>query len=188
MRRILLGFTIALLSFSSYSSELNCSESYDLFQGIIKGAVDVRKNGSLKQIKEHNARYDYPAIFNKNHPGKFYLYGWISESEYDELLEYISNNIKSGKSKEHKAILLKPKEDFISSIGEVCIIPMYYYVNINGKQSKSLNDVFFVRDIHSNEWRVFIYTGEESEEDFNEFFPDLPKEIRNKLSKTKDYD
>jgi len=47
---------------------------------------------------------------------------------------------------------------------------------------------FFVRDIHSNEWRALIYTGDEPEEDINEFFPDLPKKIKVKLSKAKLYD
>lgn len=188
MKKLLLGLAIGLLSFSSYSSELKCSESYDIFQGIIRGAVEVRRSGDLKQIKAHNERYDYPALFNKNHPEQFYLFGWMDESEYDETLNSISFKIKSGKSKGHKAKLLKPKADFISSVGEVCIIPMYYFVNIDGKQGISLTDVFFVRDIHSNEWRALIYTGDEPEEDINEFFPDLPKKIKVKLSKAKLYD
>ena len=77
MKKLLLGLAIALLSFSSYSSGLKCSESYDIFQGIIRGAVEVRRSGDLKQIKAHNERYDYPALFNKNHPGQFYLFGWM---------------------------------------------------------------------------------------------------------------
>ncbi|WP_353168634.1 hypothetical protein [Acinetobacter sp.] len=188
MKKLLLGLAIGLLSFSSYSSDLKCSESYDIFQGIISGAVEVRRNGDLKQIKAHNERYDYPALFNKNHPGQFYLYGWMDESKYDNTLNYFSYMIKSGRSKGHKAILLKPKADFISSVGEVCIIPMYYFVNIDGKQGGSLTDVFFVRDIQNNEWRVLTYTGDEPKEEIDEFFPDLPKKIKVKLSKAKLYD
>lgn len=187
MKKIILGLTVGLLSFSSYSSELKCPESYDIFQGIIKGAVDVRRNGNLKQIKAHNERYDYPALFNKNHPGQFYLFGWRDESEYDELLHDISYKIKNGTAKGHRATLLKPKADFIASVGEICIIPMYYSANYDGKQGGNLTDVFFVRDIQNNQWRVFIYTGDESEEVMDEFFPDLPKRIKMKLSKIKMY-
>lgn len=145
MKKILLGLAIGLLSFSSYSSELKCSESYDIFQGIISGAVEGRRNSDLKQIKTHNGRYDYPALFDKNHPEQFYLYGWMNESKYDNTHNYFSYMIKSGKSKGHKAILLKPKADFISSVGEVCIIPTYYFVNIDEKQGGSLTDVFCKR-------------------------------------------
>jgi len=187
MEKILLGLMIGLQSFSSYSSELKCKDSYDIFQKIFSSAVDVRRDGDLKQIKEHNERYDYPALFNKNHPGQFYLYGWKSEAEYDEILDYISFMIKTGISKGHKTTLLQVKANFISSVREVCIIPMYYDVNIDGEKKRSLHDVFFVRDTHSNEWRTLIYTGDEPEEDFNEFFPDFPKEIQKKLSKLKSY-
>lgn len=187
MRKIILGLTVGLLSFSSYSSELKCSESYDIFQGIIKGVFDVRKNGNLKQIKAHNARYGYTALFKENHPGQLYWYGWRDEREHDALLLHASDEIKIGKSKEHRTMLLKPKADFISSVGEVCIIPMYFSVNYDGKRAGSLTDVFFVRDIQSNQWRVFIYTGNESEEVMDEFFPDLPKRIKMKLSKIKMY-
>lgn len=48
MRKLLLGLAIGLLSFSSYSSELKCSESYDIFQGIISGAVEVRRRYFLR--------------------------------------------------------------------------------------------------------------------------------------------
>lgn len=185
MKKIILGLIIGLQSFTSYSSELKCQDSYDIFQKIFSSAVDVRRDGDLKQIKEHNERYDYPALFNKNHPGQFYLYGWKDEAKYDEILDTISYMIQSGISKEHKTTLLQVKANFISGVGEVCVIPMYYDGNIDGEKKRSLHDVFFVRDIHSNEWRALIYTGDESEEDFNEFFPDFPKDIKNKLSKLK---
>ena len=34
------------------------------------------------------------------------------------------------------------------------------------------------RDIQTNEWRRFIYLGVENKKDFNEFFPDFPKNTR----------
>ena len=52
MKKILLGLMIGLQSFSSYSSELKCKDSYDIFQKIFSSAVDVRRDGDLKQIKE----------------------------------------------------------------------------------------------------------------------------------------
>lgn len=188
MKRVILGLTIGLLSLNLYSSELKCLDSYDILRGIYSSAVDVRRNGNLEQIKEHNDRFDYPALFNKNHPDQYYLDGWKDEHEYDGILDFIQYRIKSGESKGHKITLNKPKANFISSVGEVCVIPMYYDVTIKGKQSRSLSDEIFVRNIESNEWRVFSYSGDEPEEAFNEFFPNFPKEIKRKLSKVKFYE
>jgi len=49
MKKILLGLIIGLQSFSSYSSELKCKESYDIFQKIFSSAVEVIITSSILQ-------------------------------------------------------------------------------------------------------------------------------------------
>jgi len=39
----------------------------------------------------------------------------------------------------------------------------------------------FVRRSKSNEWKIFNYNSRVSEEDFNEFFRDFPKDVLSKM-------
>ncbi|MEG2301199.1 MAG: hypothetical protein RSC03_12070, partial [Acinetobacter sp.] len=70
------------------------------------------------------------------------------------------------------------KANFISTVGEVCVVPWTSEDKFFDKTYISQTDLIFVRNLNSNQWRNFVYLGIEKPEDFKEFFPDFPKSIK----------
>lgn len=171
-----------LLSTAIYADDLQCLASMDHLKSIFDDAVAIEKKGDLQQMKDYNARYDYSALFNDRHPNQYYYMTWISESEYENNLNELISMAQKGVTKNHKTILQKPKANFISAVGEVCVIPMHYEMTMNGKDLSSLSDQVFVRNLTNNQWRVFSYDGDENDQVLEEFFPGFSQDLKQMLA------
>lgn len=179
MKKIL--FSLILLSGHGYTADLQCEKSYQIFRGIYNDYLSVRDgpNLNLSLLKKYEDTYEYSRLFSKNHPDQVYRYGnWISKAAYADqvLLEHAM--IVGAHSKFFGYRLEKPKANFISSVGEVCVVPIESRSSYLGEDVTLHLDSIFVRNLNSNQWHVFEYLGSELKKDFDEFFPDFPKSIK----------
>lgn len=179
MKKLLLS--LILFSSNGYSADLQCENSYKIFEGIYKSWLSVRDgpNLNISLLKRFDEKYDYSRLFIEKHPGQiYYLSNWISVKQYyDRVL--LSHAMSVGSRSKNLGIKLeKPKANFFSSVGEVCVIPIESRSLYLDKEVTVKADNIYVRDIESNEWRVFVYTGIEYKKDFDEFFPDFPKSVK----------
>lgn len=180
MKKLLLS--LILFSSNGYSADLQCENSYKTFERIHKEINSVNEGGgnfNLTLFGRLKAKYDYSIRFSHNHPDKVYDDGdWIDGEEYIQNVFNGYTVYKILNYRETNFHFEKPKVNFISSVGEVCVIPFetrYIYFD---EQMIQRTDDIFVRDMKSNEWRKFRYLGYEKQEDFDEFFPDFPKSVK----------
>lgn len=180
MKNILIGFVVTV-SLGVHAENLQCENSYKIFEGIYKSWLSVRDgpNLNISLLKQFDEKYDYSRLFSEKHPGQiYYLSNWISVKQYyDQVL--LSHAMSVGSRSKNLGIKLeKPKANFFSSVGEVCVIPIESRSLYLDKEVTVKADNIFVRDIKSNEWRVFVYSGIEYKKDFDEFFPNFPKSVK----------
>ena len=74
------------------------------------------------------------------------------------------------------------------------MVPVQAFLEVEVDEGESLNtsgtvvveamliDHIFVRDINDNKWRVLAFNRFITDNDFNEFFPDMPDHIKNELN------
>ena len=174
-------FISMLISSHSYSADLQCESSYKIFEGIYNDINSVRDgaNLNLTQLARFEHKYSYSRLFDQNHPGQVYSSGnWIDQKVYaDQVLMSHLLFVKL-KTKNLGVKWGRPKANFISDVGEICIIPFEYRYSYLDESVTQRTDNIYVRNLKNNEWRVFIYLGYERKQDFDEFFPDFPKTIK----------
>ncbi|WOE32098.1 MULTISPECIES: hypothetical protein [unclassified Acinetobacter] len=175
---LLLGF---LFSNQAFSADLQCLKSFETFKNIQDEGINAVINGTNDDIKAFGDQYDYSGLFKKNHAGKSY---WIDEDVAKTSLLIMASSFKNGEAEIVNYTFSEPKANFISSIGEVCVVPMQSTSTYLEDEMTTNADVIFIRDLNSNQWRLFTYYGSEKKEDFNEFFPDFPKSVKLSASST----
>lgn len=184
MKNFLLLFSF-IFSTQTFSADLQCRRSYETFKNIQEEGINVVKNGTNDEIKAFSDRYDYPMLFKNNHSGQSYFNGdWIDENVAKMTLVIMASSFRNGEAEVVNYTLSEPKANFMSSIGEVCVVPMQSTIIYFDEKATTNADVVFIRDLNSNQWRLFTYYGSEKKEDFNEFFPDFPKSIKLSASST----
>ena len=184
MKKVLLLSSL-LFSTQTFSADLQCPKSYETFKKIQEEGINVVKNGTNDEIQAFSDRYDYSMLFKKNHVGRSYLLdNWIDENVAKMALLIMASSIKNGETELVNYTLNELKANFISSIGEVCVVPIQSTSIYFDEESTTSADVIFIRDLNSNQWRLFTYYGSERKEDFHEFFPDFPKSVKLSASST----
>lgn len=169
------------VSSGAYAENLQCKNSYKIFEGIYSDFLSV-SNGpevNLTLLGQLESKYDYSRLFTRNHPGQLYSNGdWVSVDEYNDQI-ILSHAIRLGSRTKYLGIKLKKsKANFLSGVGEVCVVPTEVKLLYLDKEIINRFDNIFVRDLKNNTWRVFMYIGIEHKKDFDEFFPDFPKSVK----------
>ncbi len=169
------------VSLGAYAENLQCKNSYKIFEGIYSDLLSV-SNGpevNLTLLGQLESKYDYSRLFTRNHPGQLYSNGdWVSVDEYNDQI-ILSHAIRLGSRTKYLGIKLKKsKANFLSGVGEVCVVPTEVKLLYLDKEIINRFDNIFVRDLKNNTWRVFMYIGIEHKKDFDEFFPDFPKSVK----------
>lgn len=183
MRKILL--IMLLMSTHSFAENLKCLNSYETLRNIQDEGINILENGTIKQVLDFNEQYDYANLYKNKHPGKgYWMDDWVDDDIAKTSLIVLATSVKSGKFKIINYTLNKPKANFISSVGEVCVIPVQSTGIYYDEEGTTNADIIFVRDLKSNLWRIYSYYGSERKEYFNEFFPDFPKSIKLSASST----
>lgn len=183
MKKLLL--MALLISSSSFAEELQCLKSYSTFKSIYVDSIKITKTGDLNKLKAFEQQYDYTVLFKDKHPGQVYLGSdWMKESEADGVMKIALSMEKTGKLQMLEQKLEKPKANFISSIGEVCVVPSYYDSIFFGEKIRSYGDIIYIRALNGNKWRLYSYIGDEQKQDFDEFFPDFPASVKLSASTT----
>lgn len=211
MKKILVGLVGCLADFAN-ATTLDCKNSYPLFKEIIQKKTDANHIGDVDDIYNYIQNYDYPQIFNKNHPDKQFWVDkhlsfaksswsnneWISKSEYNKRIKLIAQRNVKNASNPYIHELLPAKANLLTQSGEICVVPVQAYLEVKGDAEPDegedqhtsesvvveamLIDHIFVRDIKANKWRVLAFDRFIADNDFNEFFPDLPDHIKNELN------
>lgn len=178
MKKLFIIALTALASSFSFAENLQCEKSYEIFNKMGDKEIEILKNGSLDDLLQYYDQVEYDRKLKSEHQGQTFSSGeWVSDAEYRQDIKIQQDLAKDGSYANIDSTFLKPKFNYISSVGEVCIVPMRSQEEIFQKRMLTEADVLFVRDTHTNEWRRFIYLGIENKADFNEFFPDLPKNV-----------
>ncbi|MDR0235779.1 hypothetical protein [Acinetobacter sp.] len=176
MKKLLMIALTTFASSVSFAENLQCEKSYEIFNKQGDEEIEILKNGSLDDVIHYYDQIEYDRKLKPKHPGQTFSSGeWISDAKYREDIQIQQDLAKDQSYKNIDASFLKPKLNYISSIGEVCVVPMRSHDEMFKKKMLTEADVIFVRDIKTNDWRRFIYLGVEDKKDFVEFFPDFPK-------------
>lgn len=179
MKKIFIIALTTLASSFSFAENLQCEKSYEIFNKQGDKEVEILKNGSLDDVLKFYDQIEYDRKLKPKHQGQTFSSGeWISDAEYRKDIKLQQDLAKDGSYKNIASSFLKPKLNYISSVGEVCVVPMQSQDEIFKKPMQTEADIIFIRDIQTNEWRRFIYFGIEDKKDFNEFFPDFPKNVK----------
>jgi hypothetical protein len=201
MKKILIGLACCFASLVN-AETLTCEDNYSLFEEIIQKKSASNTISSESEIYDYIAKYDYSFLFNDKHPNKMYWVGknyfadrvswdeyeWISQKEYKKRIKKTAQyNSKNNEDSYHYE--LQPiKANVLNAVGEICIIPVQTYLVIEDDDGEKLwiegmlVDHLFVRNLKNNEWRVLEYNSLYiKDDDFQEFFPDLPDDIKNEL-------
>ena len=167
-----LGLT---LSGYAFSQNLKCEQSYKIFEEYFSISNQIDQSGDLKKLIEFNKQYDYQEKFKVNHPNQIYFGSeWVDAQEFDIGLTVLLEFTKSDHHQNLNDVFKQPKVNYISSVGEVCVIPWVNKSVMFNKEYLSETDVIFVRDLKDDKWRFTKYVGSESKIDFEELFPDFP--------------
>lgn len=210
MKNIFVGLVCCLAPFAN-AENLECENNDQLFEEIIQKKSNTDHINDEKEIQRYTEKYDYSYLFNKNHPGKQFWAAkhlqfakpswsenaWISQREYNKRIKAIVKHNATNNSNPYSYEILPPKSNVLTQVGEVCVIPVQAYINVEGeaelKEGEHKNnsedlmveamriDHIFVRDTKNNQWRVLAFNRDISNKDFQEFFPDLPDQIKNEL-------
>ncbi|TCM59718.1 hypothetical protein EC844_1391 [Acinetobacter calcoaceticus] len=159
-------------------------ELIELIKAISTKESDTLRNGSVSDLLKLYEQQEYAVLFKQNHPGQSYLFDeWVADEEYQQVMQDTISLYRSGNYKNLEVKISKPQANFLSKYGEVCVINKTMtdeYLNTPLK-TESLD--IYVRHLANNQWRVLSYQGTELPENFKEFFPDFPKNIKLKSAK-----
>lgn len=179
VKKFLILFGCFFSSSLVIAENLKCKESLDIFNEQIDKGIQFRKIGSVDDLVKYNEETEYAQLFKSKHAGQTYVVdGWVDNRQYKQQLYAEAAVMKKAGYNNLGHKLLEPKANFISSIGEVCIMPLQAEDQFFNHKMTGISDVIFVRDLKNDSWRSFNYLGIEKPQDFSEFFPDFPKGLR----------
>lgn len=181
----------ALLSTTAFAQDLRCEKDYGIFKKQFSQEVMILQNGSAEDLKSFYKQNDYTINkTTKNSSANIFYNGeWYSNQDFNEHMEIILDVSKEEKLKNVSYTLSKPKVNYTSSIGEICVVPTQSEDYIAGVKFLSKYDQIFVRTLNTNEWKSYIYNGIEESSDMNHFFPNLLTKVKlsNLLANDKDF-
>ena len=172
-----------LLSQFNHAGSLKCKTAYSTFNSMQSEILNTWNQGDIEEIKTINERYDYSFLFNLKHPNQMYFASdWMNKNDVEQSILFLLAMNKQGYYKVKDFKHLVPKANFILNDNEICVVPAIWNIaDVDGKLVTKV-DIIYIRNLKGNAWRVFNYVGDEEKEDFLEFFPNFPEDI--KLSKS----
>ena len=183
MKKTIALFSTVFLSSSLIHAEaLQCQQSYDIFNQNVARSQRFLKTGDVDAYLKFYQEISYSHLFQSIHPGKVFVNDqWIDEQEDKEQTKRIFDFFVQ-QPKDYQIMQLKynktPKANFMTEVGEVCVIATQEMFRYAGETFKSRYDTVFVRNTLDNQWRDYAYNGSESAEDLNMFFPDFLQQMR----------
>ena len=179
MKKLIALFVGLAIHGVSQAEDLQCEKSYAQFNQYLTESNHISKTGDAEQLHQFLEKNEYSRLFKEKHPDSTYYSGdWMNNQEYQLAVQFQQGLTKSDQYKNESIDLQKPKANFVLSVGEICIVPWTSKDTIFGKKYESQTDLIFVRNLDNNEWRVFTYLGTEKPEDFTEFFPEFPQDVK----------
>lgn len=181
MKKIIPLILAGFLPLSTSAEDLQCTQSYDIFNEWTVEHKRLVEAADTDGFLKFQAKILYTSLFQSSHLDQTYMHGvWLDKAYVKEAMQNILAPYKDDQEN-FKFIQIKykqPKANFISEVGELCIIPTVEIYKMEGERIIMSYDVIFVRNLISNQWLVFAYTGLEKAEDFKQFFPNFPKQIK----------
>lgn len=182
VEKIVIAICFLMASTFSTAQDFKCEKNYPEYKKILDEEVTLLKKGDLNQLTQYYDKNNYSALFNHNHAEQRYkFYRWVDFEQYEAESAQFVNSLKEGEIQIGKFTLDKPISNLIISAGEICVFPITLELKISGEIDNANGMAIFVRRAKSNEWKIFNYNSRISEEDFNEFFPDFPKDVLSKM-------
>ncbi len=171
MKKVILAIFTALTSTAIFAEDLQCEKNYEVFKRIYQGQVKNMENGDTEAFKENLQKNEYDRLFKNKHPGQTYFAGnWSTNEKYNQDIESSFKFLHVEGYKNVSFEFSKPKVNFISSIGEICVVPITSEDVYSGNKEINKSDTVFIRNLKNNEWRQFTYIGIEEKKDMDEFF------------------
>lgn len=170
----------ALVSTPLFAQDLKCEKNYDGFKKQYAESVKIINTGSLEDLKKFNLLNDYTVSMSSENLDQkiYYLAEWFSPEEYEDDLYITQEMIKIAEFKNLKYSLARPKANYMSAMGEICVIPTQSDDLFFGEKFRTTYDQVFVRNLKTNQWQIFTYHGVEQQADMNYFFPDLKDKVK----------
>lgn len=116
---------------------------------------------------------------------------WIKASEFNSRIHRIAKENEKKIENPYVHELQAPKANFMSDVGEICIIPVQTYIRLDDEDDSETSeqhyvvgmriDHLFVRDIKLGSWSVFEFNRDILDQDFDALFPNFPVHLKNQL-------
>ena len=155
-------------------NELRCEKDFDHIQHIFyQKEHDIFKNGTVNDLYTHIETYYYSQEFKHLHPKSvFFIDHWLPEQEYLNELSVLFDDQTQITYKTSK-----PFANFVLDNKEICIVKNDIELETFTEITSILGADFFIRYVGHDQWFIFPYDENISEKDFEEFFPNFPKDI-----------
>lgn len=179
MKKILF-IVLMILSLPLKANELKCEESYEYFKLKALEQIKIIEMRDLDVFLEFLNTMYYPMNFKGALSKKdtFYLGEWVSEKKFKRSIktELIGLDLLQHKFSDFS--FGKPKLNYISENGEICVIPANSQSVLLGREISITHDGIFVRDLQTDKWKFYSYVGIEKKEDMDLLFPGLLSKVR----------
>ncbi|TCM62711.1 hypothetical protein EC844_12429 [Acinetobacter calcoaceticus] len=175
----LLLVAACLVSITASANELRCVDSYPLFKKLDNDSVFLFQHMHFEDMKKFSDKYSYTLLFSAQHPAQTFSYGkWKDKAQAEQDARSFHRFSKSLNLKVQEYRYNSPKLNYISTQGEVCVVPVVFKYTMLEKEYVHEYDMIYVRNLNAKKWRAFKYIGIETKKDFDEFFPDFPNTVR----------
>lgn len=179
MKKILLIIAIIICT-PLKANELKCEENYEHFKARIIEDYSMFSRDDLNSIiKLLNSNY-YPINLKGPIPNKnIYWFGeWVNAKEYKTKIKEARNANLQAQIQLGDVSIAKPKFNYISDLGEICIIPVHVDFVMYGRNSTSTYDTILVRNLQDGNWKSYEYLGIEKRSDMEVLFPGLMDKVK----------
>ena len=174
-------FTSVFPSFALAAEALMCRQSYDIFNQQFADQKHFIETQDIAGYLQFNQKITYSALFKGIHADQMYLFGeWKDKTQVEDMVKQVLPRYTLDR-RNYRLIhsqYMQPKANFMAEVGELCIVPTVEKLKYDGHVMNVRYDTIFVRNLVTNEWRSFDYSGIETAEDFKLFFPNFPKQIK----------
>ncbi len=169
-----------VLSLPLKANELKCEESYEYFE--IK-AIEEMKNyekGDFDAVREFSNSWYYAMNFKGPIPKKekYYFGEWVNNKEFNRSIKNYLKAFDLSKSHFIDISYGKPKINYISDLGEICVVPVKTQNVVLGRNINTVSDMIFIRNLQTDTWKGFTYLGIEKKADMDLLFPGLISKVR----------
>lgn len=179
-----------VLSSPLKANDLKCEESYKIFEAKDIEEMKIYEKGDLNSALNFTKSSYYATNSKGPNPKKAnYFDGeWMNDRVFKRHINAYMRAFEIGKTHAVNVSYGKPKINYISEIGEICVIPTVANAIFFGRNLQTVRDTIFIRDLQQNSWKRYLYLGVERKADMEVLFPDLLSKVKlsQALSNNKD--